>query len=204
MNLTHEDFQKAQRISNAIQDYFRINYDKMEVRSTDIYEFLAKYNLIERDRHVGLHFREFLNKLKQGGFISLIPQCRWISSPSGTNEWHFVRMSNEKLKEIRNKHTGKRAEAMLVPTIKKEYSDPSLDREKANIARLPRKLNGKLTPQCLEARKSYPRAYEFWSKKEIAIMKRVFSVTDNINKVAEVLQRQPHTVKDKLKELKML
>lgn len=104
MNLKYEELQQALQISRAIQDYFKINYDKKEARGADIYQYLARCGLIERDRHAGLRFREFLNKLKQQGSLSLaIPQCRWTSSPSGNTEWRFVRMSDEKLNELRNK-----------------------------------------------------------------------------------------------------
>jgi hypothetical protein len=43
MNLTHEEFQKARRISRAIQDHLeQINRD--DIRSTDLYPILAKKN----------------------------------------------------------------------------------------------------------------------------------------------------------------
>lgn len=201
MNLKYAEMQQALRISNAIQNYFRINYDKKEVRSTDIYEYLSRSNVIERDRHGGVNFRDFLKTLKQEGFLSLIPQCRWTTSPSGSNEWHFVRMSDEKLNEIRNKYADKRAYLLHLPKVKPEDVDPLVDIERPNIERLPKRDTADLTSQQFETRKNYPRAYEYWTKKEIAIMRKVFSATHNVYKVAGLLQRQPHIVKAKLAEV---
>lgn len=41
MGITHEDFQQARRISKAIQEYLE-GTGKQDVRSTDIYPYLAK------------------------------------------------------------------------------------------------------------------------------------------------------------------
>lgn len=201
MNLKYAEMQQALKISNAIQNYFKIYYDKKEVRSIDMYEYLSRSDIIERDRHGGIYFREFLKKLKEEGFLSLIPQCRWTTSLSGNNEWYFVRMSDEKLNEIRNKYADKRAYLLHLAKMKKEDIDPLVEIEKPNIERLPKRDTSELTSEQFETRKTYPRAYEYWSKKEIAIMKKVFSATHNINKVAGLLQRQPHTVKAKLEGL---
>ena len=74
MEINHEDFQKARRISREVQRYLEeINEDGL--RSTDIYPILAKKGLIEKDRHNGLHFRRFLRKLKDNDLLKLIPQC---------------------------------------------------------------------------------------------------------------------------------
>lgn len=115
MNLTYAEMQQALGISRAIQDYFRINYDKKTIGCTDIYEHLARCNLIRRDHHGGLHFREFLRKLKEEGFLTLIPQCIYTLSRSGNYEWSFIRMSDAKMNEIRNKHADARAARLHRP-----------------------------------------------------------------------------------------
>jgi hypothetical protein len=204
MNLAHEDFQKAIRISNAIQDYFKINFNKNKVRSTDIYEYLSKCNLIEKDRHNGLLFREFLRKLKQAGVLSLIPQCECISYQSKNYEWHFLRMSDEKLQAMRSKNLGKKADVVHLPKMKEEGIDMLLNIERFKVERLPKRDDCEFTPQQLEIRKNYYRAYEYWSEKEIVIMKHFFLATQNIYKVADLLCRQPHIVREKLEELKVL
>lgn len=206
MNFTHEDFQKAIRISNAIQDYFRINYNKTKVRSADVYEHLAKCDLVEKDRHHGLHFRKFLDQLKNAGLLlQLIPQCRNEVSKKGSNEWHFVRIPDEKLQAMRSKHSGKKADIVHLPEMRQERINLLLEVERPKIEKLPKRDdNTEFTSQQLKIRKNYPRAYEYWSEKETAIMKRFFLSTNNINKTAELLQRQPHIIKEKLEDLGML
>lgn len=202
MNFTHEDFQKAIRISNAVQDYFRINYNKTKVRSTDVYEYLIKHNLIEKDRHNGLHFKKFLDQLKSAGLLmQLVPQCKSEVTDGGKNQWYFIPISNEKLQAMRNKHAGKKAEILHLPEMKEERINLLLEVERPKIAILPKRENPEFTSQQIEIRKSHPRAYEYWSEKEVAIMRRFFLSTHNINKTAELLERQPHIVKEKLEEL---
>jgi hypothetical protein len=89
MNLTHEDYQKAKRISDAIQE-FLLQTGMKDARSTDVYDMLARKGLIEKDRHQGYHFRKFLLKLKTANVLSqIIPQCTFTTNESGDNEWHF-------------------------------------------------------------------------------------------------------------------
>jgi len=71
MGITHEDFQKARRISKAIQEYIETTHQQ-GIRSTDIYPYLAKQGLIQKDRHNGLHLRRFLKKLKNNNLLHLI------------------------------------------------------------------------------------------------------------------------------------
>ena len=74
MEINHEDFQKARRISREVLRYLEEIIED-GLRSTDIYPILAKKGLIEKDRHNGLHFRRFLRKLKDNDLLKLIPQC---------------------------------------------------------------------------------------------------------------------------------
>jgi hypothetical protein len=91
MKLTHEDFQKAKRISREIQSYLEsANNDGL--RSTEVYPVLARKNLIEKDKDNGVHFRKFLRHLMNMGVLeSLMPQCK--PQKSQTNEifmeWYF-------------------------------------------------------------------------------------------------------------------
>ncbi|MFT5914610.1 MAG: hypothetical protein ACJAWV_001458 [Flammeovirgaceae bacterium] len=56
MSVTHEDYQKALRISRAIQTHLeQVNQDGL--RNTDIYPTLARKKLVEKDKFGGLHFR---------------------------------------------------------------------------------------------------------------------------------------------------
>lgn len=203
MHLTHEDIQQARRISRAIQDYFRIN-NKTEARSADVYEYIAKCNLIEKDRHRGLHFRKFLEKIKTAGMLKLIPQCTYQLTGSGRNEWYFYLVSDQRAELDDIKQTGKQADIVHLPVMREDKIEQLLIKERPNIERLPKSHRADLTLQKKGIRKDYPRAYEYWSAAEIDIMKRVFSSVRNISKVAELLQRQPHVIKEKLEELKIL
>jgi hypothetical protein len=49
MNITHEDIQLALRISKGIQEYLRQTGQK-GARSTDVYPFLARQGIVEKDR----------------------------------------------------------------------------------------------------------------------------------------------------------
>jgi hypothetical protein len=86
MKFSQENFQKTKRISDAIQQ-FLLQTGLKNARSTDVYDVLARKGLIEKDRHRGLHFRNFLRQLKDANLLHLIPQC---SSNPGTrgNKWY--------------------------------------------------------------------------------------------------------------------
>ena len=136
--------------------------------------------------------------------MQLVPQCRSEVSEKGKNEWYFVRISDEKLHATRSKPSSKKANVLHLPEMREEGINLLLEVERPKIEKLSKRNICEFTSQQLEIRKAYPRAYEYWSEKEIAIMKRFFLSTNNINKTAELLQRQPHIIKEKLEELKML
>lgn len=94
-NITQEDYQRATRISRAIQDYFRMVLNS-KARSQEIYEHLTKQNLIEKDENNGLHFRRFLIKLKDNNLLHLIPQCKWQPIRNGGSEWYFYKITDKK------------------------------------------------------------------------------------------------------------
>jgi hypothetical protein len=201
-NITQEDLQRAIRISNAIEDYFRMVLPS-KARSHEIYEHLAKLNIIEKDKHNGLHFRRYLKKLKDNNLLHLIPECKWQSSDAGGNEWHFYRISNKKsVKRIKQ------------PNVKPVIShrpvtvEPEIDRlialARKIINNLPKRDASVFNYQQLETRKNYPRAYEFWTEREIEIMRRAYIKFGRIDKVAELLERQPSVVEKKLEEHKII
>ncbi len=91
MQLNQADFQKARRISRAIQEYLEIiNEDGL--RSTDVYPVLARKGLVPTDRHKGLYLRKFLRKLKENNLLSLIPQCQYKTTQTEFLEWYFYRV----------------------------------------------------------------------------------------------------------------
>lgn len=200
MSYTQEDLQRALRISKAIQEYFHMNYNYNVVRSTDLYEFLAKKGLIETDRHRGFHFRAFLQKLKDNDLLSLIPQCQCSVSPTGSREWRFARMSDEKLETIRNSNKGKQAKITHIPRLPEAEINQLIQLARKFVDELPKRDASNLTQQQRQIRNAYPRAYEEWHSREIEIMTRAYNKFGRVDKVAELLQRQPHIVREKLEE----
>lgn len=196
----HEDFQKARKIARAIQDYFRQILSD-HARSTDIYEYLARRGLIEKDRHHGIHLRTFLSRLKAKGLLSVIPQCRCEERPNRKYEWHFNRMSDEEFNKLTNPTPDKIATVIHTPTLPMEEINQLITASKAAIEKLPKTDDSAFTPQQQEIRKDYPRAYETWIPREEEYLLRAMTKFNNIDKVAELLQRQPNAVELRLKEI---
>jgi hypothetical protein len=200
MAITHEDIQKAKRISRAIQEYLEMSNTE-GIRSTDIYPYLAKKGLIEKDQHNGIHLRRFLIKLKNHNLLNLIPQCTCNPGINNEfNEWHFykskstpnlLRSASEVLQE---------ATLVLVPALTDSEINEAIMGEKSKIELLPKRRDMNFTPVELETRANYPRAYEYWSDKEYEIMISAYKRFKKIDKVAELLDRQPSVVERKLRE----
>jgi len=201
MNLTQEDFQKAKRISRAIQEYLE---DTKEdgLRSTDIYPILARKNLIEKDRHNGLHFRKFLKSLKENNLLKLIPQCKYQYSTNGADflEWYFYRVKSE-IKDEAASAPPDVARPILAPKMTDREITILIKEMHAEIENLPKRKDvDKFTSTQIETRKLYTRAYEYWSPQELSIMLNAYQRFGKIAKVAELLMRQPSAVKRKLEE----
>jgi hypothetical protein len=194
MNVTHEDFQKARRISRVIQEHLeQINEDGL--RSTDIYPILARKGLIEKDRHNGLHFRKFLRMLKENDLLKLIPQCQYRTTKTDFLEWHFYRSKIDAFEKGKAPNNERK---LIEPKISEENINDLIEKEKPFVAKLP-KINSKnFTPQMLEIRANYPRAYEKWTEREIEIMIKAFKKFNRIDKVAELLERQPSVVRKRI------
>jgi hypothetical protein len=76
-----------------------------------------------------------------------------------------------------------------------------LSSEEAYISALPVRNGILYSPQQLELKGYYPRAYEYWTNEEYEILKRVYCQCKNVDAVASLLERQPHIVKDKIESL---
>lgn len=196
IKISHEEFQQARRISRVIRK-FLLETKMIDARSTDVYETLAREGLIEKDRHRGYHFRKFLHKLLDAGSLTeLIPECRHTLNVKGENEWYFNLSTKVETSHPRHEVINPQG-----PVMKKEDIELLLAEEQQNVEKLPKDNTFPLTPQQLEIRKNYPRAYEIWTDEEIVIMNRVYSKCRNLNEVARLLKRQPHIVKEKLNGL---
>jgi len=90
MQLTQSEFQKARRISRAIQKHLEM-IDKDGLRSTDLYPVLARKGLVLKDRHNRLYFRKYLLRLKNNNLLHLIPQCQYRTTTTEFLEWYFYR-----------------------------------------------------------------------------------------------------------------
>lgn len=196
MNLTHEEFQKARRISREIQNHLEsINSDGL--RSTDLYPILARKKLVEKDKYNGIHFRRFLKKLKENDLLSLIPQCKFKYNEKKPEflEWYFYRIKKE-MNSIENK--GNIERKVILPKLPENEIDELIEKAKPHIEKLPKKEIGKFTIPQLETRKLYKRAYESWTEREIEIMTRAYKKFGRIDKVAELLERQPNVIRKRL------
>ena len=195
MNITHEEFQKARRISRAIQEHLEdINDDNL--RSTDLYPILARKKLVERDKYNGIHFRRFLKKLKDNNLLKLIPQCKFKYNESKPEfiDWHFYRVKKAGLD---NSNTGE-VQKIITPKLPEDDINQLIKKAKPHIEKLPKKDLEKFTPSQLETKRMYGRAYEKWTDREVEIMTRAYNKFGRIDKVAELLDRQPNVVKKRL------
>jgi hypothetical protein len=188
--ITNSDISKAIKISQALQEYFDKNKGCGRIRSTDAYEILVKQNLVEKDRHSGIKFREFLHHLMKNNHLHLIPQCKpEQASPSMTN-WFFQSAKNKTV-------TAKN----LIPVSEiGKQADVNEEDIKQKVAAFPKRKDEDFTHVHHEIRASYPRAYEYWTKEEDELMLSLVKEIIDSDKLASLLQRQPSAVRRRLKE----
>ncbi|GGX33825.1 hypothetical protein [Aquimarina muelleri] len=198
MDLSHDDFQKARRISRYIQEYLEmLNQDGL--RSTDIYPYLAKKGIIEKDKHQGIHFRKFLHKLKKMELLNLIPQCSYRNTTTDFVEWYFYRVSDNN-ESAANEDNSSENKKLHIPILSELEIDTLIEKAKPHVEKLPKRDESEFSYTELETRKLYPRAYEKWTEKEIEIMTRAYNKFQKIDKVAQLLKRQPSVVTKKINE----
>lgn len=193
MSITSEDIQKARRISRAIQSHLEAQ-NKNGLRSTDVYPHLAKNGLVEKDRHQGLFFRRFLRKLVEYEVLSqLIPQCKFQYGVNGMMEWYFYPIRNKAQKEFQG-----HSRTLIVPIKTDEEIEDLITKSKKAIDQLPSEPSSELTPQQLELRGYYSRAFAPWSAREVDFMWRAYKAFGKIEMVAKLLRRQPHIIRDRI------
>jgi len=197
-NITHEDFQKARRISRAIQEYLEFTGND-GARTTDLYDYLSNKGVIEKDRHQGVKFRQFLKRLKDNDMLKLIPQCTYSYSKYDVHEWRFYKIDSNKTPESTpQKENISHREHF--PVISGAEIDELIAKAKPHIDSLPKKTD-EFTAQHLETRNNYKRAYEYWTPREDEIATRAFLKFQRIDKVAQLLERQPSAVERRLTEI---
>ena len=189
--ITNDDIMQAIKISQTLQEYFDKNYvADGKLRSTDAYEILVKKNVVEKDRHNGIKFREFLKKLKKNNQLYLIPQCDPEKTSGSSTNWFFY---SARGKTIKAKN--------LVP-INQVGKVISIDmnRIKNEINELPKRDTAKFTHIQIETREKYARAYEIWTPNEEKLLLEVVKEITDCFKLSELFQRQPSAIQNRLKD----
>lgn len=77
---------------------------------------------------------------------------------------------------------------IIVPDISEKEIDELIIKAKPHIVRLPNRDPTHFTVQEKETRENYPRAYEYWTDREMEIMERSFTKFQRVEKVAELLE----------------
>lgn len=201
MALRQDQFQLARRISRTIQEYLEaISQDGL--RSTDVYPVLARKGIIEKDRHNGLKFRQFLKMLYDNNALTqLIPQCKSVPPTKHQKymEWYFYKQPTSKLNIDRDPGEDKAVIIVNTPRMSDDEIDADIEIKSELINQLPKRSSSYFKLNELETRRNYPRAYEIWTEKEIDIMVTAWRSYRKVNKVALLLKRQPSSVEGKLK-----
>lgn len=187
--ITDNDKQQAIRISQALQEYFDKNQGSEPLRSTDAYDILVRKGLVERDRHQGVKFREFLKHLRKNNALNLIPQCRWEESSGHYTNWFF---QTKRAKTINARNLIPIAQAGLKPELNwEEWSKKIMELPKRDPTDF-------ISPQ-LEIRETYPRAYEWWTRPEEDLLLEVIQAIKDPLELGKLFQRQPSAIQNRLK-----
>lgn len=191
MSISSSDTTLALRISGVIQAYFEKNGIFGPLRSTEVYEILAKEGVIERDRHQGIKLRQFLNRLRRENQLYLIPQCRFEETSGHQVHWFF--------ESAPGKQTAGRKLVPLSHAIKPK----TLDRDdlKTKIQELKKRNDDAFNRGELELRKIYPRAYEFWSKAEEELLLIAAKEIQDHMELSRLFGRQPSAIERRLNKL---
>ncbi|WP_209329010.1 hypothetical protein [Lunatimonas salinarum] len=189
MTISTADTTLALRISQALQEYFDRERMVGPLRSNEVYEILARQGLIERDRHQGVKFREFLHRLCKENQLYLIPQCRFEETRGTQVNWFFESTPGKV-------PTGRK----LVP-LAQAIQRKTLDLEAIvkEVDQLPKRDTLGFGVVELETRKNYPRAYEYWSPKEEERLKKVYAEIQDPMELSKVFKRQPSAIENRIK-----
>lgn len=186
-DVTNEEKQLALRISRALQAFFNENPSTTSLRSNDAYDILVTKGLVERDRHHGIKFREFLKKLKMANALAFIPQCRPQPSNGGFTNWFFQSVST--VTPLARSASRRKTEAMDEHAALKAEIDLFDKRPESDFDYVAK-----------ETRKTYPRAYEYWTLAEEVLLAETASRIKSTFELSKIFGRQPSAIERKLKE----
>lgn len=180
---------RAIRISQCLQKHFDSLPISRAIRSDEAYEILLKQGLVEYELNTGLHFREFLRKLKAAGSLDLIPQLRMVASIGKEYNAYYFESTPTKTKK-----------GNLIP-LNSVLVHSEESRIITEVSTLPRESYSELTPNINEIRKHYPRAYCKWTEKENSLLKQLWREIQDEFYISKILLRQPSAILLHAKEL---
>lgn len=188
--ITENDVRQAIKISQVLQVYFDKDITQGELRSTDAYEILARRGAVEKDRHNGVKFREFLHYLKKHNQLYLIPQCRAEDTSGRTTNWFFHSAPGK---------TTKARNLKPLAEIGKVYTVDENEVGKS-VALFPKRDTSKFTPKETETRENYPRSFEFWSNEEEQLLLEIVKEIKDPYRLSKLFLRQPSAIQTRLRE----
>jgi hypothetical protein len=144
---------------------------------------------VERDRHNGIKFRDFLRLLKDNNALNLIPQCRFEKSSGKTINWFFDSTPGKTITAKKLRPIGDVGKPVTINT----------ENIKIQIEELPKRDTSKMLPQELETRINYPRAYEFWTDEEEQLLLQVIMEIKDPFELSKLFKRQPSAIQNRLK-----
>lgn len=188
MSIFPSDTTLALRISQALQEYFDRERIVGPLRSNEVYEILVRKGLIERDRHQGIKFRDFLHRLRKENQLYLIPQCRFEETRGNQVNWFF--------ESTPGKLPAGRKLVPIAQAVRKKTLD--LEAIKLKVEQLPKRDTSGFGVVELETRKNYPRAYEYWTKQEENLLKKVYQEIQDPIELSNLFKRQPSANSNRL------
>jgi hypothetical protein len=188
--ITENDVRQAIKISQVLQEYFEKAITHGELRTTDVYEILARKGAVERDRHNGGKFRAFLHHLKKHNQLYLIPQCRAEDNGGDYTNWYF------------HSAPGKTTKAQNLKPLAEMGKTSTVDENevKKSVSLFPKRDTSKFTPKETETRENYRRSFEFWTNEEEQLLLEVVKEIKDPFKLSELFQRQPSAIQTRLRE----
>lgn len=188
MQISSTDVAHATQIAAAIQDYFDKERIVGPLRSNEVYDILLRKGLVEQDRHHGIKFRQFLNKLRQANQLYLIPQCRFEETQGTQVNWFF------------ESTPGKVPKARKLIPLSHALQAQTIDKSAVlrTVGTFPKRDPAEFGLVELETRKSYPRAYELWSAEEEDLLLSVYKEIKDFIALSKLFGRQPSAMQNRI------
>ncbi|MBK6840060.1 MAG: hypothetical protein IPG90_18735 [Bacteroidetes bacterium] len=151
----------------------------------------------------GIHFRRFLHKLTEHNLLKLIPQCKNKRISDKQMEWFFypISIDSQNINHVPKPDDSIREVIYVhVPKMSEEEMNNRIGLLRPLVDQFPKRTFSNLDPATEFSRKHYARSSEYWSKEEDDLLNSAFEEFGNVNKVAQLLLRQPNSVELRLKK----